>query len=201
MAWDKKPKDRVPSDGKTSADKGEKMCPGPKANGFRAVASDNRSCINENAEALDRRPCNNENAVALDNRPCNNENAVASGKRPCNNETSVALGKRPCNNENAVASGKRPCNNEKKGAKMFGFYPSVQDFYESLLTLPAGRRYGYEIIVENKPCRSYADVEWEGGHDATHDRIRVFVRLPRAYCLKTHQCQAELVVSCEIILG
>ena len=85
---------------------------------------------------------------------------------------------------------------DRKGAKVYGFYASVKDFYMDLLTLPAGRRYGYEMIVENKPCRNYTDVEWEGDHDAKHEKIRVFVRHLRAYCKKAHPCEAELVVSC-----
>ena len=95
----------------------------------------------------------------------------------------------------AVAWDKK-ARDKNDGAKMYGFYASMEDFYKSLLTLPAGRRHGYEFILEDTPCRAYADVEWEGEHDAKHEKIRALVRRLRGYCLKTHQCSTEPVVSC-----
>ena len=54
-------------------------------------------------------------------------------------------------------------------SKVYGVYPSPEDFYSNLMEVAASKRYGYEVIGPNAPCRAYADVEWyapnvEGNH-------------------------------------
>ena len=94
-----------------------------------------------------------------------------------------------------VAWDKKPTD-KKKGMKMFAFYPSVHDFFLALCTLPVCQRYAYEIIVENKPCRTYADVEWVGERDNKHEAMRLLVQLLRDYCWRAYKCSAEVFVAC-----
>lgn len=96
----------------------------------------------------------------------------------------------------AVAWDKKPSGNGKKETKMFALYPSVHDFYRHLCTLPTGQCYAYEIISENKPCRTYTDVEWVGEHDDAHEKMRALVMLVRGYCMRVHECEAKVFTAC-----
>ena len=58
-----------------------------------------------------------------------------------------------------------------KGRKAYGLYASVEEFYEHLARNASDRRYGYELIVADRPCKGYADVEWFGACDTTHARV------------------------------
>ena len=48
--------------------------------------------------------------------------------------------------------------------KMFGVYTMSKDeFMHLLLDIIWAQRHCYELLVENVPCKAYADVEWVGG--------------------------------------
>ena len=58
------------------------------------------------------------------------------------------------------------------GPKVYGLYPSAEDFYTHLLQNPPNKRFGYELIPENTPCKAYADIEWIGAPDPNHTLLK-----------------------------
>ena len=42
-----------------------------------------------------------------------------------------------------------------KGGKIYGHYSSAETFYNSLLSNPNDKRWGYELIPENTLCKGY----------------------------------------------
>ena len=80
--------------------------------------------------------------------------------------------------------------------KIYGCFPSAEDLYASLLQLPEGGRHAYEIIRESVPCRNYADIEWVGDRDSTHNKLRALVAELRAYCEAEYGRAIKLYVSC-----
>jgi len=79
---------------------------------------------------------------------------------------------------------------------MYSWYDSMQDVHEALLKLPPGKRNGYELILADKPCRNYADIEFVGQRDEKHVKIRALKVHIRAYCKEKYRFDPELVVSC-----
>ncbi len=53
-------------------------------------------------------------------------------------------------------------------SKMFGFYPSRMTkgmFAEKLLEVPVEKRFCYEFLLKDKPCKFFVDFEWENGNE------------------------------------
>jgi hypothetical protein len=56
---------------------------------------------------------------------------------------------------------------------MYGLYTNMalEMFMLNLLDTPIANRHCYELLVENVPCKAYADVEWEGPEDPDHSEL------------------------------
>jgi len=78
---------------------------------------------------------------------------------------------------------------------MHSWYNSMQDVYEALPKLLPGKRNGHELILADKPCRNYADIEFVGQRDKKHVKIRALEVHICAYCTKKYRFDPELVVS------
>lgn len=100
----------------------------------------------------------------------------------------------------AVAWEMKPWTCPKTGCKntwfRYGVYECADDFYTALYTLPTDKRYGYELIPADTPCRNYADVEWMGERDATHKILKILVAVVRTHCKNEYQHDPELAVAC-----
>ena len=49
----------------------------------------------------------------------------------------------------------------EKAQKAFGIFESAADYFAAIAKMPSGKRCGYEIVLENKRCKLYLDVEWD----------------------------------------
>ena len=96
----------------------------------------------------------------------------------------------------AVAWESKPKTGDTRGGYTYGVYACESDFFAALSTLPADRRYGNELIPADTPCRSYADVEWEGERDATHETLKTLVDTVRTHCKHEYQHDPEIAVAC-----
>lgn len=67
---------------------------------------------------------------------------------------------------------------------VFGLFPTREEAYESIFSLESGKRQAYEVVVLDKQCHLYFDLEWEGARDETHEKIKAFVRKVVACCLQ-----------------
>jgi hypothetical protein len=47
------------------------------------------------------------------------------------------------------------------GCKAFGVFNSGYDYFDTIQHMPPSKRSGYEIILRDRPCKLYLDVEWE----------------------------------------
>jgi hypothetical protein len=83
-----------------------------------------------------------------------------------------------------------------KGGKVYGFYPSAEEFYECLLKTPAGKRNAYELIRENTPCKGYLDVEWIGKPDEGHTKLKMITHSLRTKLKSAANITADLYVAC-----
>ena len=63
----------------------------------------------------------------------------------------------------------------KSGLKIYGAYPTAQDFYHHLLLNPPDQRWAYEFIPESARCKAYMDVELNSNTNEGHARIREIV--------------------------
>ena len=82
----------------------------------------------------------------------------------------------------------------KQASKIYGLYPDATTFYQNLLQNPVDKRHGYELIPENSPCKLYADVEWEGPADESHQKIYWILNKLRDYVRKVHADERTLEV-------
>jgi hypothetical protein len=83
--------------------------------------------------------------------------------------------------------------------KMFGVYPatlSKEDFMLLLLDIPVACRNGYELLVENIPCRAYVDVEWKGKPDPDHSTLQRLVIAIRHKVRETLSREPRIFVCC-----
>jgi hypothetical protein len=85
-------------------------------------------------------------------------------------------------------------------SKMFGFYPSrmtKEMFAEKLLEVPVGKRFCYEFLLKDKPCKFFVDFEWENGNEwQSHGLIKKFVTLVREKIKADYGIDADIVVNC-----
>ena len=63
--------------------------------------------------------------------------------------------------------------------RVYGLYASAQDFVRNLLLVDEKKRFGYELIPENAPCKAYADIEWEGPADPDHSTLKRLLKYLR----------------------
>jgi hypothetical protein len=85
------------------------------------------------------------------------------------------------------------------GGKMFGAYPSCmskEEFMQLLLDVPCMRRNCYELLVDNVPCKAYADIEWEGQQDPDHSILRNLVAAIRAKINEVYSINPLMYVCC-----
>jgi len=66
-------------------------------------------------------------------------------------------------------------DNGNGGAKLFGVYPSNLDFAKKLLENPPEKRWAYELIPLETPCRGYVDIDFKGGADTKHKRLMEYL--------------------------
>jgi len=55
-----------------------------------------------------------------------------------------------------------------QGSKVFGLFEGAAQYFRVIRQMPPGTVCGYELLLENRPCKLYLDVEWEtsgGGAD------------------------------------
>jgi len=55
------------------------------------------------------------------------------------------------------------------GAKCYGLYPSELNFLEHMLQCDKDKRWAYEVLMPNKKCKAYGDVDFEGPADPLYD--------------------------------
>ena len=85
-----------------------------------------------------------------------------------------------------------------RGAKMYGLYTNMarETLMLNLLDTPVASRHCYELLVENVPCKAYADVEWEGPEDADHSELWRLVAAIRAKVQEELSHEPKIYVSC-----
>ena len=85
------------------------------------------------------------------------------------------------------------------GGKMFGIYPQAKsklDFMLLLLDTPWTHRHAYEMLVENVPCKAYADVEWIGQPDPDHCTLKRLVSAIRSKVNEEYKHDPNIYVCC-----
>lgn len=85
------------------------------------------------------------------------------------------------------------------GGKMFGVYPpnqSKQDLMLLLLDIPWAHRHAYEMLVENIPCKGYADIDWVGQSDPDHNTLKRLVAAIRSKSNEVHRHNPKIYVCC-----
>ena len=83
------------------------------------------------------------------------------------------------------------------GGKMFGIYhQSKEEFMHLLLDAPTSYRNCYELLVENIPCKGYADVEWEGPPEPEHDTLKRLVAAIRSKVQTEYSHEPKIYVCC-----
>jgi hypothetical protein len=83
-----------------------------------------------------------------------------------------------------------------KGGKIYGHYSGADTFYNSLLSNPNDKRWGYELIPENTLCKGYLDVEWEGPADQGHTKLQMIIHVLRVKIREASCINPELHVAC-----
>lgn len=85
-----------------------------------------------------------------------------------------------------------------KGLKMYGAYMDMTRalFMQNLLDTPTGNRHCYELLVENMPCKGYADVEWEGEEDPEHTELSRMVKAIRGKVHDLYSHEPKIYVCC-----
>ncbi len=85
----------------------------------------------------------------------------------------------------------------KSGPKIYGAYPTAQDFYQNLLLNPPNQRWAYEFIPESARCKAYMDVEWRSDTNEGHTRIREIVAEVRSrFKQQFNEREPEIYVCC-----
>jgi hypothetical protein len=92
----------------------------------------------------------------------------------------------------AVAWDKR----EQDGSKLYGTFGDARAFFEGLHANTPDKRWGYELIPENSPCKLYADIEWIGENDKNHERLEWILTNLHDYCKDRYKRSPELYVCC-----
>lgn len=83
------------------------------------------------------------------------------------------------------------------GKKMYGVYNQGKElFMLNLLDTPVASRHCYELLVEDVPCKAYADVEWEGEPEPDHSTLRRLVAAIRAKVQEEHSHEPKIYVCC-----
>ena len=81
--------------------------------------------------------------------------------------------------------------------KMFGVYTSSKDeFMHLLLDIPWAQRHCYELLVENVPCKAYADVEWVGPAEPEHSTLKRMIAAIRDKIREVYSREPILYVCC-----
>lgn len=81
--------------------------------------------------------------------------------------------------------------------KMFGVYTSSKDeFMHLLLDIPWAQRHCYELLVENVPCKAYADVEWVGPAEPEHSTLKRMIAAMRDKIREVYSREPMLYVCC-----
>ena len=98
-----------------------------------------------------------------------------------------------------VAWDTAPIKGKKDGAKAYAHYDSIEAFYASLLQNPPDKRFGYELIPENTPCKAYGDIEWIGEPDPNHALLTHLIKFFRKRAAEWYSDlpgQLEVFVTC-----
>lgn len=85
------------------------------------------------------------------------------------------------------------------GGKMFGIYPpgiTKDEFMHLLLEIPWAQRHCYELLVENVPCKAYADVEWIGPPEEDHATLKLMIAAMRAKIREVYSRDPAIYVCC-----
>lgn len=81
--------------------------------------------------------------------------------------------------------------------KMFGVYTMSKDeFMHLLLDIPWAQRHCYELLVENVPCKAYADVEWVGPAEPEHSTLKRMIAAVRGQIREVYSREPLLYVCC-----
>lgn len=82
--------------------------------------------------------------------------------------------------------------------KMFGVYASCSkdEFMHLLLDIPWAQRHCYELLVENVPCKAYADVEWVGPAEPEHTTLKRMIAAMRDRIRELYSIKPLLYVCC-----
>jgi hypothetical protein len=86
---------------------------------------------------------------------------------------------------------------KKKYAFAYGFYSGAipYDIMQRIIALPEADRYAHEIIVEDVPCKGYADLEWIGPPDTSHEIVSCIAELVRVRAKEQYGVDAEIHIS------
>ena len=82
--------------------------------------------------------------------------------------------------------------------KMFGVYASCSkdEFMHLLLDIPWAQRHCYELLVENVPCKAYADVEWVGPAEPEHTTLKRMIAAMRDRIREMYSREPLIYVCC-----
>ena len=82
--------------------------------------------------------------------------------------------------------------------KMFGVYASCSkdEFMHLLLDIPWAQRHCYELLVENVPCKAYADVEWVGPAEPEHTTLKRMITAMRDRIREVYSREPLIYVCC-----
>ena len=86
---------------------------------------------------------------------------------------------------------------KKKYAFAYGFYSGAipYDIMQRIIALPEADRYAHEIIVEDVPCKGYADLEWIGPPDTSHEIVSDIAEHVRVRAKEQFGVDAEIHIS------
>ena len=85
----------------------------------------------------------------------------------------------------------------KKGAKVFGIYPTFEDFWTNYLKNKPEERWGYEVVLRDKPVKFHMDIEyWTDEPDSMHTKLRMVTAWLRGYLTSLYAHQPEIYVMC-----
>lgn len=90
-------------------------------------------------------------------------------------------------------------NHEGRNVKMYGLYPSSVDrkaLMQLLLDIPVTYRNAYEHLVENVPCKVYADVDWYGEADPDHSTLKNLIAVIRTKANEVYEHNPKIHVCC-----
>jgi len=79
---------------------------------------------------------------------------------------------------------------------IFGWYADYDACMKDVMRCDVDKRYGFELILEDAPCRGYFDVEWCGVEDAKHETIGRITETIIQTCWDEYQVKVTVNVSC-----